>query len=71
MTHVDWHPYPKEKPKKVKEYLLTVEPPDNARFLFIGFWIFTDVDGCWMNAPCKVIAWAEKPELYRPEEDKK
>ena len=26
MTHVDWHPYPDEKPKSyTKEYLLTVE----------------------------------------------
>lgn len=64
MTHVEWKPYPKEKPKNEEFYLVTFIA-NGLRYVIEDFYAFD----CWHHAFGKVIAWAEKPEPYR--EDKK
>ncbi len=68
MTQVDWKPWPKEKPKECKEYLITCF--DGIREdLCVNFdyfdpkrgWDLFDKDGD------KVTAWAELPEPYKGE----
>ena len=66
-TKTVWHPYPKEKPKRDKEYLVTCVHQDGNKFIFIDFWFSATGEGEWFTAPEKVIAWAELPEPYRPE----
>lgn len=59
---VIWHPYPQEKPKRAREfYLVTTDVISN------------DIDIDYFNqlnqfADKNVIAWAELPEPYNPEE---
>lgn len=68
MTHVDWHPYPKEKPTEedaYKDFLLTVDVGRGAfvtkdQWLSVGYWDTYLQD--------EVIAWAELP---KPFEEKK
>ena len=65
-TEIEWHPYPKEKPKVVDEYLVTIN---------YGFFKITSSaiwkDGRFMEDEDEsskmypVIAWAEMPEPYK------
>ena len=75
MTHVDWHPYPKEKPTKPKQiggkfYLVTLSPKINpSNSIEIGLWL-GDANPLrnWEGLPDHyVIAWKELPEPYNPE----
>ena len=60
---VIWHKYPDEKPPKQMESYLTTMPKG-----IVGINTFIDsVFGLYDN---EVIAWAEIPEPYNPEEDK-
>ncbi len=71
MTHVDWHPYPEEKPKKDGVYLVTMRVWDATYedyFVGVGFSYFMNTD-FKEDAIHEVIAWAEKPEPYSPEGD--
>ena len=67
MTHVDWKPYPENKPSDEDEYqdfLITIFDGSNAS-VTIDQWLSV---GCWDRyLDFEVIAWAEKPKPYRPE----
>ena len=76
MTHVDWHPYPEEKPNFYELVLVTLLCPDGERVVDVDTihnrpnsiekeqWGFDISDK-------KVIAWAELPEPYVPTIKKK
>ena len=63
-----WHPYPKEKPEKNGRYLITFMEGDADLFdleIIVGTW---DGKRFYISARDKnVLAWAEKPEPYQPE----
>ena len=67
MTHVEWKPYPKEKPKEEKQYLISFYVYKEKRSgVDIDFynpehdvWDVYD-DGAYT----RVTAWAERPEPY-------
>ena len=71
MTHVDWKPYPKEKPVEEKEYLISFYDWTRKRYgVDMDFynpehdvWDVYD-DGAYTG----VYAWAEKPEPYKEPE---
>ena len=65
MTHVDWHPYPEEKPKNGNKYLITLKK--YSGLLKIGIAYFDEDDWIIFNAEIQVIAWAELPEPYHKE----
>lgn len=70
MTHVNWHPYPDEKPQKDGVYLVTMRVWDATYedyFEGVGFFYFMNTD-FKEDAIHAVIAWAEKPEPYKPED---
>lgn len=70
MTHVDWHPYPEEKPTKPGDYFVLFKDNtcesmfdvvSSANFDGTEFFAFND----------DIEAWSEKDELhetYRPPE---
>ena len=70
-----WHPYPEEKPKVPGCYLITMKYPsyeddkDSSDFeVVIGYWYCKRF---YISAKDKnVLAWADSPEPYRPEDDK-
>lgn len=64
MTHVDWHPYPEEKPDPYFTCLVTIHLPHKN---IVGCDYMTPHNGWWKNNDNEVIAWAELPEPYRPE----
>lgn len=67
MTHVDWHPYPKEKPLEkdhLKKFLVTIVGSDGEYYVEEDEWFVDDFEGWGFF----VIAWAEMPEPYRPPE---
>lgn len=71
MTHVDWHPYPQEKPTEEKQYLISFYVCEEK-------WYGVDIDfynpehDVWDvyddGAYTRVTAWAERPEPYKPQE---
>lgn len=67
MTKVNWHQYPDEMPDSGKDYLVTIEGPDGTRFVCMSHFMYLTE---WIkpNKYFKVIAWAELPEPYKPEE---
>lgn len=73
MTHVDWHPYPEDMPKKPGCYLVTyAEYYDLDNFnLYVDFRYFSE-EKLFVNEfdewDLLIIAWAEMPEPYRPPE---
>lgn len=75
MTHVDWHPFPQEKPPKPEQiggefYLVTLSPKINpSNPIEICLWLGdTDPLQNWKGLPDHyVIAWAELPEPYKQE----
>lgn len=68
MTHVDWHPYPEEKPKDFGDFLVTfIIEGDEKRYVCLS--TYNDIrDTFFMSPRIKVIAWVEMPEPYRPED---
>lgn len=65
MIKVDWHPFPKEKPKKDGEYLVTCVGI-GGEFVEKLWWQkklknFYNGISFWTN----VIAWAELPKPYK------
>lgn len=66
MTHVDWKLYPKDMPNSGESYLVTVE--DEHGFRYVGTAVYMNLTGWLVDKRYKVIAWAEKPEPYRPSE---
>lgn len=67
MTHVDWHPYPLELPDSGKNYLVTVEAEEGFRYVYTAMFMY--VSGWLKDKNHKVVAWAEMPKPYKPEED--
>ncbi len=65
MTHVDWHPYPEDIPDSLESYLVTVE--DENGFSYVDKKVYSDVAEWLIDKRYKVIAWAELPEVYKPE----
>lgn len=65
---VVWHPYPQEKPKENKTYLVTLRRLTMGGYQFkIGIYRAFNED--FFNEDlCKVIAWAEMPEPYKEEQ---
>ncbi len=78
MTHVDWHPYPKEKPKDDGYYIVTINPFLNSYPVVSDFWKSmtvcdedfskTETVSFWERYGGQVLAWAELPEPYCPKE---
>lgn len=68
MKDVDWKPYPENKPSDEDEYqdfLITIFDGSNTS-VTIDQWLSV---GCWDRyLDFEVIAWAEKPEPYKPQE---
>lgn len=72
MTHVNWHPYPKEKPESyTREYLLTIRDvygKDSITTIKIDTWADSETGGDWeLYGMRGVVAWAELPEPYSKE----
>lgn len=71
MTHVDWYPYPKEKPTEEKEYLVSFYNLAEKRS-GVDLDFYVPESDCWDilddGVYTRVYAWAEKPE---PFEEKK
>ena len=61
-SKIERHPYPKEKPPKEGLYLITLKF-GNTKDVSMGY-LTKDI---YSNT---LIAWAEIPEPYNPEEDK-
>lgn len=66
MTHVDWHPYPEEKPTKKDRYLISIDDGNGHQYITIAT-LYKDI--FWESGVIDhiVIAWADLPEPYRPE----
>lgn len=72
MTHVDWHPYPKEKPKITGTYIVTIESScygDTFEHLELAGWIGGNfhVRNANFHKNGVIVAWMLLPEPYRPE----
>ena len=66
-SKIEWHPYPKEKPKTDDQYIVSIK-----------LWnISFTVTANWRNVKDKFVdvfdmnitAWAEMPEPYNPKEN--
>lgn len=61
-----WHPYPKEKPDSLKNYLITMHYPVtdkyDIRVGWFGDWGWHIEDELYSD---EVIAWAELPKPYK------
>ena len=66
-SKIEWHPYPKEKPKTDDQYIVSIKLWNNS---------FTATAN-WRNVKDKFVdvfdrnitAWAEMPEPYNPKEN--
>lgn len=65
MTHVDWNLYPKDMHDSGESYLVTLE--NEHGFRFVGTTVYMNLTGWLVDKRYKVIAFADKPEPYRPE----
>ena len=61
-TKVKWHPYPKERPPKDDDYLITIKGKHIKKVMK-----WNSVNG-YFNIYVNVIAWAELPKPYKEEE---
>ena len=67
MTHVDWHPYPKEKPETYRYCFVTIETRNRKsktknRFVEIDFLAYF-LSFYWARHKYwKIIAWAYVPD---------
>ena len=67
-TEIEWHPYPKEKPKIVDEYIVTINY-GYFKATSSAIWKkgrFVDNEE-YQNNIGSIIAWAEMPEPYKEE----
>lgn len=71
MTHVDWHPYPKEKPTEEKSYLISFYVYTEKRY-GIDTEFYDPEHDVWDvygdGVYTKVYAWAEKPKPYHADQ---
>lgn len=70
MTKIDWHPYPDEKPKKNNVYIVTFFSSFYKKTLVYddGYDVEKDEWETFNDDGCRILAWAELPEPYRPPE---
>lgn len=71
MTKVFWRPIKSDcnNPKKSGEYLITHDGGYHGK-LEVGIDYFDADTECWVNILDRhIIAWAEKPEPYQPEQE--
>lgn len=68
MTHVDWHPYPEEKPELWSIKLVTFIDCGRPQ-ISIEILVPNGNEEVWgpPGFPLEVIAWADMPEPYQPE----
>lgn len=66
MTHVDWNPFPKEKPTREDAYLTTIIVK-GEKYVIKNYWLSNGGIGRWSEWDWdnRVIAWAEMPEPYK------
>ena len=68
-NRVKWHPYPKDKPKCVDEYVVTVHC-GYFKITSTSIWKNNKFEN-YENEPGRIgsiVAWAELPEPYEEEE---
>lgn len=63
MTHVDWHPIPREE----QPVLVTYIDEEGKIKVTEDTYFKGKFDWCQGELECKVLAWTEMPEPYRPE----
>lgn len=65
-TKIDWHPYPKEKPRTHEYCYVTIETlgRKKERFVSIDFLVYFFRFYWARHEFCKVIAWAYYDESY-------
>lgn len=72
-TKIVWHPYPEEKPKEEKQYLISFYNCTRKR-CGVDIDFYNPEQDVWDvyddGAYTRVTAWAEQPEPYQPEEKK-
>lgn len=66
MIKIDWHPYPDKTPQSGDHYLITVE--DEHGFRYVGTAVYMNLTEWLVDKRYKVIAFADKPEPYKPEQ---
>lgn len=49
MTHVDWHPYPKEKPEEWESKIVTFKRTQRKTEIQVAFFFCTGDKGVWMS----------------------
>lgn len=65
MTHVDWKPYPENKPKVSCDYLVTFKFK-RLGLRFVGTALYSTTKKRFFPNPLlSVLAWAELPEPYK------
>lgn len=68
---VIWHPYPQEKPKKEKPYLVTTKKCNSSKTIVGIDTFFIDWKDFVLEYPkptfYMVVAWAELPDPYKEE----
>ena len=64
---IEWHPYPKEKPKKSDDYLVSIKAGDKF-FTYTAYWI--DTIGIFeLRCDGRILAWAEMPAPYKEQKN--
>lgn len=65
MTHIEWSQYPKNRPLRTDDYLITIK---RGHKLYVTKDCYDVNEGNFeIEFNTKVIAWAELPEPYKPE----
>ena len=68
---VKWHPYPEDEPEYYKSVLVTLIHKDGSELVSIDQLHYRPnskrkKEWGFDNTELKVVAWAEKPDPYRP-----
>ncbi len=79
MVTLEWHPFPKEKPEKTRNYLATYRcgKTRQGEWNYIAGilnwngsnWQTADVWGMPVKMTDDVVAWMEIPDAYKKEEN--
>ena len=64
---IEWHQYPKEKPKKSDDYLVSIKAGDKI-FTYTAYWI--DPIGIFeLRCDGRILAWAEMLAPYKEQKN--
>ena len=64
---IEWHQYPKEKPKKSDDYLVSINAVDKI-FTYTAYWI--DTIGIFeLRYDGRILAWADMPAPYNEQKN--